>query len=61
MKIEKGYFDIIKGCEPKYKCKIKFIQNILIKLFGYKIVTEKKRCIKMEVTTDDYFESIKNK
>lgn len=44
MKIEEGYFDIIKGCEPKYKCKIKFIQNILIKLFGYKMITEKKLC-----------------
>lgn len=60
MKLEEGYFDIIKGCKPKYKCKIKFIQNILIKLFGYKIVTEKKWCTKMEVTPDDYFENIKN-
>lgn len=61
MKIEEDYYNVIKGIEPKYKCKIKFFQNVLIKLFGYKIVTEKKLCKKIEVTLDDYFEYIKNK
>lgn len=58
MKIEEGYFDIIKNAEPKYKCKIKFIQNILTKLFGYKIITEKKWCKKFDVSPDDYFRKI---
>lgn len=54
MKVEEGYFDIIKGVEPKYKCKIKFIQNILIKMFGYKMVTEKKLAKKIEIKAIDY-------
>lgn len=55
MKIESGKFNIIKGVEPKYKSKNKLIQKILIKLFGYKIVTEKKRAVRIMTTTDDYF------
>lgn len=58
MKIKEGYFDIIKGVEPKYKCKIKLIQNILIKLFGYKMITEKKWCKKFDVSPDDYLQEI---
>ncbi len=55
MKIESGKFNIIKGVEPKYKSKNKLIQKILIKLFGYKIVTEKKKCTRIETKTEDCF------
>ena len=54
MKIEEGYQDIITGVEPKYKHNNKYIQKILIKLFGYKIKTEKKWCQKFDIDKDDY-------
>lgn len=29
-------------CEPKVKCKNKFIQKMMIKMFGYKVIYETK-------------------
>ena len=31
-------FTVIENIEPKVKCEIKWIQKILIKLFGYKFI-----------------------
>ena len=55
MGVEEDYQDIITGVEPKYKSNNKYIQRILIKLFGYKIKTEKKWCKKIDINKDDYF------
>ncbi len=41
-------------CEPKIKCKNKFIQKILIKMFGYKVVYETKKAKVLTVKAEDY-------
>lgn len=41
-------------CEPKVKCKNKFIQKMLIKMFGYKVIYETKQAKVLIVKTEDY-------
>ena len=41
-------------CEPKVKCKNKFIQKIFIKIFGYKIIYETKQAKVLTVKAEDY-------
>ena len=49
-------------CEPKVKCKNKFIQKIFIKMFGYKVIYETKQAkvitIKAEDFSKDKYETI---
>ena len=40
-------------CEPKVKCKNKFIQKIFIKMFGYKVIYEIKQAKKLTVKSED--------
>ena len=35
--------EVLVGCEPKVKCRNKFLQRILIKVFGLKPVYETKQ------------------
>ena len=41
-------------CEPKVKCKNKFIQKIFIKMFGYKVIYETKQAKVLTVKVEDY-------
>ena len=43
------------GIEPKYKCKNKFLQKILTKLFGEKIIYEEKQVKKFIMKAEDYY------
>lgn len=40
-------------CEPKVKCKNKFIQKYLIKMFGYKIIYETKQAKIITIKAED--------
>ena len=44
------------GIEPKYKCKNKFLQKILTKLFGEKVIYEEKQVKKFTMKAEDYFD-----
>lgn len=41
--------EFLTGVEPKYKCKNKFLQKVLIKIFGY-IITYETRQAKVLIT-----------
>lgn len=40
-------------CEPKVKCKNKFLQKILVKMFGYKIIYETKKAKVLTLKAED--------
>ena len=44
------------GIEPKYKCKNNFLQKILTKLFGEKVIYEEKQVKKFTMKAEDYFD-----
>ncbi len=46
--------EILVGCEPKVKCKNKYLQKIFIKMFGYKPVYETKQAKVITVKAEDY-------
>ena len=41
-------------CEPKVKCRNKFLQKMLIKMFGYKVVYETKQAKVFTIKAEDY-------
>lgn len=45
--------EILVGCEPKVKCKNKYLQKIFIKMFGHKPVYE-TRMAKVVTTKAEY-------
>lgn len=45
---------VLAGIEPKYKCKNKLIQKLLLKWFGEKPVFKGKRAKVLELKADDY-------
>lgn len=47
-------FNILTGIKPKYKCKNKFLQKILIKIFGYVPIYETRRAKVIINKPEDY-------
>lgn len=45
---------IIVGMKPRKGSRIKFIQNILIKIYGYEPVYKEVRAKKIEIKASDY-------
>ncbi len=45
---------IFTGVEPKYKCKNKLLQKVLIKLFGHVLVYEKRQAKVFVCKAEDY-------
>lgn len=46
--------EVLVGCEPKVKCRNKFLQRCLIKLFGLKPVYETKQAKVITIKAEDY-------
>lgn len=46
--------EIFVGVEPKVKCKNKFLQNILVKMFGYKEIYKTITAKVIETKAEDY-------
>ncbi len=46
--------EIFTGVEPKYKCKNKFLQKVLTKLFGHVPVYEKRQAKVLVCKTEDF-------
>ena len=46
--------EILIGCEPKVKCKNKFLQRIFTKVFGLKPIYEIKQAKVITVKAEDY-------
>ena len=46
--------EILIGCEPKVKCRNKFLQKIFTKVFGLKPVYETKQAKVITVKAEDY-------
>lgn len=46
--------EILVGCEPKVKCKNKYLQKIFIKIFGYKPVYETRTAKVVTIKAEDY-------
>ena len=46
--------EVLVGCEPKVKCRNKFLQKILIKVFGLKPVYETKQAKVITTRAEDY-------
>lgn len=40
-------------CEPKVKCRNKFLQSMLIKMFGYKVIYETKQAKILTIKAED--------
>ena len=45
--------EILVSCEPKVKCRNKFLQKILIKVFGLRLVYETKQAKVVTVKAED--------
>ena len=45
--------EVLVGCEPKVKCKNKFLQKILIKIFGYKPIYETRKAKVLTTKAED--------
>ena len=45
---------VLVGCEPKVKCRNKFLQKIFTKAFGLKLVYETKQAKVITVKAEDY-------
>lgn len=45
--------EVLVGCEPKVKCRNKFLQRILIKVFGLKAVYETKQVKVLTIKAED--------
>ena len=45
--------EVFIGCEPKVKSKHKIIQKLFIKIFGYKLVFDKKEAKILETKAED--------
>ena len=45
---------IFTGVEPKYKCKNKFLQKVLTKLFGHALVYEERQAKVLVCKAEDY-------
>ena len=41
-------------CEPKVKCRNKFLQKMLIKIFGYKVICETTQAKVLTIKAEDY-------
>lgn len=46
--------EILIGCEPKVKCRNKFLQRIFTKVFGLKPVYETKQAKAITIKAEDY-------
>lgn len=46
--------EILVGCEPKVKCRNKFLQKIFTKVFGLKPVYETKQAKVITTRAEDY-------
>lgn len=46
--------EVLVGCEPKIKCRNKFLQRILIKVFGLKAMYETKQAKVLTIKAEDY-------
>ncbi len=46
--------EIFTGVEPKYKCKNRLLQKVLIKMFGYIPVYEKRQAKVLVCKPEDY-------
>ena len=46
--------EVLIGCEPKVKSKHKILQKLFIKLFGYKLVFDKRKAKILEIKAEDY-------
>lgn len=44
---------VLVGCEPKVKCRNKFLQRILIKVFGLKAVYDTKQAKVLTIKAED--------
>lgn len=45
--------EVLVGCEPKIKCRNKFLQRILIKVFGLKAMYETKQAKVLTIKAED--------
>ena len=45
--------EVFVGCEPKVKCKNKFLQKILIKMFGHKPIYETRKAKVLTTKAED--------
>ena len=50
--------EILVGCEPKVKCRNKFLQKIFTKVFGLKPVYETKQAKVITVKAEDYHKDL---
>lgn len=46
--------EVLIECEPKVKSKHKIIQKLFIKIFGYKLVFDKRETKILEIKAEDY-------
>lgn len=45
--------EVLIGCDPKIKSKHKILQKLFIKIFGYKLVFDKKKAKIIEIKAED--------
>ena len=45
--------EVLIGCEPKVKSKYKILQKLFIKIFGYKLVFDKREAKILEIKAED--------
>lgn len=45
--------EVLIGCEPKVKSKHKILQKLFIKIFGYKLVFDKRETKILEIKAED--------
>ena len=45
--------EVLIGCEPKVKSKHQILQKLFIKLFGYKLVFDKREAKILEIKAED--------
>ena len=45
--------EVLIGCEPKVKSKHKILQKLFIKIFGYKLVFDKREAKILEIKAED--------
>lgn len=46
--------EVLIGCEPKVKSKHKILQKLFIKVFGYKLIFDKRETKILEIKVEDY-------